>query len=57
MFVAFGLSCGLASVSPSGPINVDCDSVGGDVEGVVCDYDDGALVEDCKHCCLWQIIL
>ena len=50
--IAFGLDCGFGSVSPSGPISVDCESVGGDVEGVDCDYDDGASIENCKCVCV-----
>ena len=40
--------CGVSSSSPSGPINVDCSAAGGDVQTVVCNYDNGAIIEDCE---------
>ena len=45
----FRLTCGFSGISPAGPVNVDCSVTGGDVESVVCSYDDGAIVEDCKQ--------
>ena len=47
----FVLICGTSAVSPSGPISVTCGTVNGDAESVSCNYDDGAIVEDCKSVC------
>ncbi len=38
------LMCGV-----SGPVNVSCTVTGREVESVVCSYDNGAIVEDCKQ--------
>ena len=38
------LTCGL-----SGPVNVSCTVTGREVESVVCSYDNGTIVEDCKQ--------
>ncbi len=32
-----------------GPVNVNCLVTGGEVETVVCNYDNGSIVEDCKQ--------
>ncbi len=42
------LNCGLSGVSPAGPLNVDCSVTGGDVQSVICNYDNGFIVEDCS---------
>ncbi len=56
--LVFRLLCGLSGFNPAGPspgpliiigVNVDCNVTGGEVESVVCNYDDGAIVEDCKQ--------
>ncbi len=39
-----GLTCGL-----SDPVNVSCTVTGREVESVVCSYDNGTIVEDCKQ--------
>ena len=40
------MTCGFGTAG--GPIYVRCNTVGGDLESVSCNYDNGKLVEVCK---------
>lgn len=42
------LRCGLSGSSPAGPLNVDCSVTGGEVQTVICNYDNGFIVENCS---------
>lgn len=44
----FELTCDSSAVSPSGPVSLSCNAANGVVSTVSCNYDNGAIVEDCK---------
>ena len=46
-YADFTLTCDFGLPGPNGPLSVSCTVVGGEVDTVICNYDNGQIVEEC----------